>query len=1612
MKFKLIFLILTVLFSYLTAQTSLYIYSNKNVLLDEKLVVQVSGSYLKSQKINFQIFRIKDPLKFLLSNLNYPTFGDKEFNLLQDELELRFEEEKFIDVYQNWFHKTFEFSGVSETGTYLIKASIGGNNAYTFFTCSRLGIIVKRTVDNVLISILDRITSSSINNIHIKLISLDKQITRLQTDSKGIAAGKIGDRPENRKLFVITSYQDTAILHQDFIYSPSDQYNRYLIYSYTNQPVYRPGQKVYFKSILRERKFDELIELENFQVRVKIIAPDNSTVFDSLLNTNSFGTLNGSFEIPESAPLGSYTLNVEVSGMNYPYQFFVEEYKKPEYKVIVSTDKENYNPSDSIKVTVKGEYFFGKPVQKGEVKYYLYRKPLVRYWWEFEPYAEFYRSCFIDIIPYYQPELIEEGEGELVDGIFSKILFIEKEIQQNYEYQFVAYLKDESNREVQGLTKFLVTKDRIQLTTNPDRYFYHPKQKIIIKVTTTDFSSKPIEKEFEVIIQKVRTLDQAEYYEDIDTLKGRTQKDGVGFVSYQTDLEGKFSYKVIIKEKGKIISVRNNFFVGEKGFAIAGYRGGLQIIPSKDIYNQDDEIELMVISPVDDVNLFFTLEQSEIYFYDVVKIDGNTKIINIKNSKRLPAIVHIYGGFYFEDQFFSTMKKIGIIRGDKKLNVTLIPDKSKYKPGEKGKLKIKITDSQGKPVENSEISISTIDESVFSIREETVENIFDYFSKSSIYKVFTASTEIINYGVPASQERFQEQSERFRWLRFLDNGKIKGKVVDYESKKPLEDIKVILLKGNLRRETKTNKDGIFLFSGLQAGTYDILFSSDNYENRFVSSLSLSKNQTLDAGIIYLQREEERVLPFLPYRIFKNIDAMVLQEGITPERKFEQDVTAGKEQKFIEPVIRSEFKDAILWKPDLVTDLNGEAEVEIKYPDNLTSWRSTVRSITIDSKSGENFVNTLTQKEIIIRVESPRYVHEKDEISLPIIVHNYTKLDKQIRVSVTVENGKLIIKNSERMNQRIIEVSNTQDLNVKSNSVEKIFVRVSVDSNVDSLKIIAKALIKESIEGDGESDAVRVSIPVEPQGVQLTDVVNFSLSKNAERYNLSFNAGEDLSKVRVQIKFASTLLGNILSSLDELVGYPYGCVEQTMSRFLPSIIVANLIKDLNVNVSSKTMNKLPEIVKKGLNRLKELQHFDGGWGWWENDQTNPYMTAYVMYGLTLTKETGYLVPEKMIQDGLKSLRNLLRDHSLDERTRTYLLYSLTKAIRFSDNVQNDRELIERNFYSLLKFKNDPFVSSLLLQIALSLENEKEILELRNSLIKSAVNDGNIVYWGESNYSKLINDRIEITANAIKSLIMLGESGDLIENAIRWLMNQKRGNLWFSTKQTASVIHSLVEYLKTTSELESNFDFKVYINGVEYYSSKFSSLNNKSEITLNIDKRFLKKGTNQIRIEKSGRGKLYSSFIKSSFVEEAGSESNTFQVSRKFYRVYYEKENDKLIQKLEEIKDTIRTGERILIELKVKSNKNVEYFMIEDPLVPGFEVLQDPVRQNEYYYHHREFRDKKAAFFVTNFPEGELTFTYLVYAQLPGDYLVPPAVSSLMYYPEVRGFSSSKKFVVVE
>src|SRR5205085_5909964 len=125
-------------------------------------------------------------------------------------------------------------------------------------------------------------------------------------------------------------------------------------------------------------------------------------------------------------------------------------------------------------------------------------------------------------------------------------------------------------------------------------------------------------------------------------------------------------------------------------------------------------------------------------------------------------------------------------------------------------------------------------------------------------------------------------------------------------------------------------------------------------------------------------------------------------------------------------------------------------------------------------------------------------------------------------------------------------------------------------------------------------------------------------------------------------------------------YPYGCVEQTMSSFLPNIIVTQAVRDLKLKATYDEAS-LQQKIRAGLERLYNFQHEDGGWGWWETDESHPFMTAYVVAGLAQAKAAGIQVdPERIDKGGQWIGKSFASDAKLASDLRAYMQYALVVA----------------------------------------------------------------------------------------------------------------------------------------------------------------------------------------------------------------------------------------------------------------------------------------------------------------------------------------------------------------
>ncbi len=707
--------------------------------------------------------------------------------------------------------------------------------------------------------------------------------------------------------------------------------------------------------------------------------------------------------------------------------------------------------------------------------------------------------------------------------------------------------------------------------------------------------------------------------------------------------------------------------------------------------------------------------------------------------------------------------------------------------------------------------------------------------------------------------------------------------------------------------------------------------------------------------------------------------------------------AGKD--FAQQDIRKNFKDTAFWLPLALTDENGIAKIEVELPDNLTTWRATIRSVTNDTKVGTGKNNITTAKPLMANLITPRFFVENDRLLISGVIHNYTGSQQKIYTKIHAE-GLDILEETEKIIELPSGKSARVDWKVKVNSVKH-------------------AIITLYAKSSEFSDGMELKIPVFLYGTDERYV--FAGQCDDVRVDTFYlPIGTIPSSIDIRSYIYPSLVSGMFTSLEALSKYPYGCVEQTLNGFLPAIQVADtLIKiksyDLYFLASDRIkfeqmLKELPKKVSDGLIKLYNYQNEDGGWGWWQNDISNPYITGYVMFGLTHAKKSGYIVNEDRYQRGKECLKNMLNTVN-DYNQKEFILYVLTytgeNSLPVVEEIYNNRDKL--NSYTIaqlcliLKEIGDTRANTLLDELCTKLVKPTPYLN----------------YWAveDGNYS-WIHNNIEATAWGLCAILAINPKREEIPFIIRYLVMKKQGGLWMSTKDTAICLFAFTNYLMITDELSPDYTFILSVNKKNIAEEKIDRESIKKFMTtIDINTENLSIGKiNAIEIAKKGQGNLYySNVIKFSLKDiSIPPFDGGFKILRRYTEIKSRETIDKegnRIYVYDDINREVKSGEKIRVEIKISGGEKYEYVMIEDPIPSGCEVVSE-LPEDNWWYCRREIRDEKIIFFTTSWGAKEKTIVYYLRAETPGSYNILPTKAQLMYLPEIWGHSQGNNLIIKE
>ena len=1417
---------------------------------------------------------------------------------------------------ENFYDRRMIPLGKCERGVYLVEAVSADLRAYTIVVVTDLTMVEKTTPNGeLLVFAVDRRTGEPRPNTAIEVVKGKKTLATGTTDKDGIlrtqvtsaasaSADPATDDIENTGYIVLAKHQDNFAISDlnPYYFGQGAHEERLHGYIYTDRPVYRPLQKVYFKGIVRAvDEHSSYQPVQRLSVNVSVQDPNNSEIFSNELLLSPRGTFSGELEISEAAPLGMYRVVAEADGHSVAGEFYVAEYKKPEYKVKVSTPARFVPAGETTRFTIGAQYFFGAPVAQADVKYYVYRSRF--YPWQLRlTQADETDEEDDEQFEYYGygNDLMMEDDGKLdahgqLSVDFQAPAAIEPD-PTDYTYRLVAQVTDSSRRTIEGSASFVATRGSVIARAFPERYVYSKGDVARINISTANYEGQPAKAKVTLKFLS-RTWTLVEKWQDGYSYREYQPNERLLFsAEVETNAEGSASYQYQVSEAGNIqIKAIVTSESTEHAFA-GGYLWvmdrarewldsshfsedfrSIKLFPDKKFYRPGDTARILAILPSENARLLITTELTSVMSARILPAPSKSMIIEVPIDAKYAPDVFLNVTYVKDGDMYTQSQRLSVPATDKLLNLEIISNKTEYKPRETASYTVLARNADGSPVSGAEVSLGVVDEAVYSVMPEVAGNIRKAFYGRRYNSVDTHLA--ISYGF-----------------------------IGYAGEKPFE----------------------------------------------------------------LARQK----PAYQLADFKN------------------------EGDFAEPIVRKQFKDTAFWKASAITAADGRATVKFQLPDNLTTWRATARAVTADTRVGVATYKVVARKDLLIRLETPRFLTQGDTVTLSGIVHNYLKTPKSTQISLEVDGATLL--NQPR-----------QTVTLGKDGEHRVDWQVSA-FQTGQIRLLAKALTNT------ESDAVELTLNVVPRGLHRSQNRVWASSDETleQTFVLKLDPNANAQARKLRIEASPSVAATLFGALDYLTTYPYGCTEQTMSSFLPNVIVAQALREVKTT-SVQAGSDLETKVRQGRDRLYAFQHDDGGWGWWKDDLTDPFMTAYVVYGLTLAKNAGQDIDQTRIDRGRQKLSAILVNGKSDYGTQLDLEIRALMIFALASSGSVDNSHVEQLFVA--RGKLQPYGRALL-ALTLKLRNDAARAQtVATEIERSAAVDSGYVHW-ESKLDGLLhfrNEAVETTALSVKALAQIKPRSSLLFNGARWLVaNRKHSYYWNSTRDTAFAILGLIDYVKASDELRPNYQLEVFLNGETVLSERITSPAKPLVITRKATE---VADSNEVKIVKRGRGNIYFSGSVDYYTddEEVSAQGSTqLSLQREYFRLRVMEDGYRLKWALEPLAGEIHSGDLIVARLTLTGEK-ARHLMIEDPIPAGAEQIVNLGSLNLDYrdrgwsswYSAREFRDQRTVFFLDYF-SGKTTLQYALRVQVPGQFVTAPARAELMYQPEVEANTATQKFAFQE
>jgi len=1345
-------------------------------------------------------------------------------------------------------------------------------------------------------------------------------------------------------------------------------------YIYTDRPAYRAGQRVYVRGCIRRAAGDAYVVDEGKDFKLEVFDPRNRLVWQEDVVLGEFGSFHTQFPLPPTAPQGEYRVSVHraVFGSRYQGTFQVHEYKLEPVRLAIEAPRRVHYRGEEIEGTIRAEYYYGAPLAGREITYQLADDRL--------------------------HTATTDASGEVHFNLSTRDFS---------ESQVLTMSATLSEWNVQNETNFFLSAQGFSIELSAVRETFVAGETFEIAATTKDAAGKAVGRKLTLKVFELPNVEGKVGERLVEEhIVETAEADGMARRTLKLENGGRYRLRAVGVDRFKNpVSGYAHVLVSDDEDKVR-----LRILANRYTFKAGDTAEVILHWREDPALALVTFQGARVLDYRLVELKkGVNKFPIVMTSNLAPNFelaVAVMTDTRLNDKGLKTADEPAIrlheascpftVERDLNVSVSFRPKgetKGPVRPGDELEVTVTTTDSQGKPI-SSELSLAMVEQALLEQFSWPMPTIQDFFA-AGLRQPAVRTTSSITF--------------------------------DYHPE--TQPIKPLLLTERQRAELAQQEAASLRksftpgFAGMGGG----MGGMGGFGGGFGGPASVPSSAASSEFDTLIDLITKEIAP----SIWEDVGGPGSVEAFPTKLSITVSQTQDVHEKIVEflekrradsPLAKAVARDRMLdetgyWNPAVVTGENGKATIVITVPERTTAWILVAKGITSDTLAGETTNELVAKKELSGQLKLPSAFTAGDEAEVVATVHNNALAVGTIDVTLTTKIG----------DRRVEE---KKSLKVTSKGIHELPFNVKLarpdepaEDKGESAPATSDVVFQLTIEAGEEQDVVRRVVPLKPYGLTVFATAGGSTDANTTAW-VEAPESVPFRSPSLQILVGPTIERSLL---DIVLAAAPSCQRETLlisseaesvtSDLMASLALQKLL-GLSPDADGPQAQALDARIRTAISQLVSTQTNDGGWRWsGAGKKADRYVSARVVWSLSLAKRAGYVVPD---ENYVKSVRYLasevgVMDNS-DYESKAILLHALSVA------GQGDFSLANR------LYRERPSLSTgALLHLALSFAEmkRKEIAgELLTLVAQRDVDEEASLKQTHASSLPWTHSPAELRALYALAVQAVTPQSPKANELVDWLLAHRTGHRWSPDRATGPAALAASQWYSDSRFEGERYRLTIWVNDQQAKVLEMDSA--ASTQVIDVPASFLVDGKQRVRFDINGRGRYAYQVILAGFVPADSLKSTTddWKVERIYQPAPLEREGREIPRGFGNIRGTVKpfrnpltqlpVGRHGLVELKLQrddasttSNRPLEYLVVTEPIPSGAAVIEQSVRGA---FERFEIVPGAIIFYIGNRRKlGNIHYELCGY--LPGSFRTAPTVVRNVHRPDRLAVSQPKPLTVL-